>query len=189
MIKAIVFDCFGVLTEDGWLAFTKKYADESVIDELKDINRRADRGEVDYDTFLSTACSLTGAPKHVAHTMITAVHHPDEAVFAYIRQLKEAGYGLQVLSNVGSPLNQFLPKEYLALFDSQILSFEVGSLKPEPDIYWAGLARLAVEPNEAVFIDDRQGNVAGAEAVGMHGVVYLNVEDLKVRLSALGVHI
>jgi epoxide hydrolase-like predicted phosphatase len=63
------------------------------------------------------------------------------------------------------------------LFDVVVDSCEVGLRKPEPAIYELVCERLGVRPGEAVFIDDIPLNVAGAEAVGMTGIVFEGTEQ------------
>ncbi len=56
------------------------------------------------------------------------------------------------------------------LFDDIVDSSAVGVRKPGSAIYELACERLSVQPGEAVFIDDYQGNVDGAAAVGMRAV-------------------
>jgi HAD superfamily hydrolase (TIGR01509 family) len=51
--------------------------------------------------------------------------------------------------------------------DAIVLSYEIGSMKPSPGIYLAGLEALDATADEAVFVDDNAEFVAGAEAVGI----------------------
>lgn len=187
MIKAVIFDCFGVFTEDGWLAFCREYSTKEIAEELRYINHQADRGIVSYEEFLATVCQLTGASKQTAHAMISTNHHPNTALFTYVTHLKKASYKLGMISNVGDELHNFLPQEYVALFDVVTLSYQAGAIKPEPAIYQRHLAEQGILPAEAVFIDDRQANVEGARAVGMHAFMYQNVAQLKADLATLGV--
>lgn len=48
--------------------------------------------------------------------------------------------------------------------DETVLSFDVGSMKPEPAIYEAAEAMCEVDPSRVLFIDDREENVAAARA-------------------------
>jgi putative hydrolase of the HAD superfamily len=52
-------------------------------------------------------------------------------------------------------------------FDALLASSEVGCMKPERAIFELTLARLGVEAGEALFVDDREANLAGAAAVGL----------------------
>src|SRR5215472_12689788 len=56
------------------------------------------------------------------------------------------------------------------LADSVILSFEVGSVKPSPEIYLSALEDLGIAPADAVMIDDQARFCAGAEAVGVRAI-------------------
>ena len=187
VIKAVIFDCFGVLTQDGWLSFCQKYMTDDNREELRYINHQADRGVIDYDTFLDTVCRLTGAPREEAHAEITTMHSPNEPLFELIRRLKEEGYVLGAISNVGSNLNNFLPQNYVDLFDEITLSYHVHAIKPEPEIYEHHLNNIGFQADECVFVDDRKPNVVGAEAVGMHGLYFTDAESLKADLAKLGI--
>jgi 2-haloacid dehalogenase len=69
-------------------------------------------------------------------------------------------------------------------FRDIVVSGQVKLLKPDPAIYFLALDRFGLRPQQALFIDDRQINVAGAEAVGMHGHLFTSAEDLRARLEA-----
>lgn len=188
MIKAVIFDCFGVLTQDGWLSFCQKYSNDDNEEELRFINHQADKGLVGYEEFLSRVCELTGAAQSEAHSEITTTHSPNEQVFTLVKKLKKNGYKLGVISNVGDELNTFLPQTYVDLFDEVTLSYHVQAIKPDPRIYEHHLAQLRLQAEQTIFIDDRQPNVSGAEAVGIHGLYYKDPETLAKELAKLGVN-
>ncbi len=58
------------------------------------------------------------------------------------------------------------------LFDTAVISAEVGLHKPQPEIYRLAAERLVVPPEECVFVDDLRENCAGAEAVGMTAILH-----------------
>lgn len=185
MIKEIVFDCFGVLTEDGWLAFARQFETEENSEELRYLNHQIDRGLLPYEQFLERVVELTEASRAQAHRMITTSHHPNEQLFAYIKELKAVGYELGIISNVGGELREFLAEGYLSVFDRMTLSYQVAAIKPEPLIYQAHLEKSGYEPNEAVFIDDRAVNCEGARMVGMEAIHYQNVTQIRRELDSL----
>ncbi|HUC19945.1 MAG TPA: HAD-IA family hydrolase, partial [Candidatus Polarisedimenticolaceae bacterium] len=92
-----------------------------------------------------------------------------------------------MLSNIGTTfLQQFLDSNDLRdLFDVVVTSQEVGVMKPQPEIFHLTLDRLGVKPDEAVFIDDREDNVRGGEAVGIHSILYKNTAQLERELKKL----
>jgi len=73
------------------------------------------------------------------------------------------------------------------LFDRQYLSFALGLVKPDADIYEYVVADLGLAASEIVFIDDNQINVDGALAVGMHGALAKGPAEARAALVELGV--
>lgn len=185
MIKEIIFDCFGVLTEDGWLAFVHQFETEENKEELRFLNHQIDKGLIPYEDFLEKITQLTTATKEQAHTIITTTHHPNLPVFEYASALKSEGYELGIISNVGSKLDNFLPADLLSIFDRVTLSYEAASIKPEPRIYEVHLAKSGYEPNEVVFIDDREVNCEGARSVGMRAICHKNLSETEHALQQL----
>lgn len=58
------------------------------------------------------------------------------------------------------------------LFNVVIDSCELGVRKPDPRIFLAALEQLGgVPPSQALFLDDYEGNVRAARALGIHGIV------------------
>ena len=57
------------------------------------------------------------------------------------------------------------------LFEVVVDSSEVGMRKPDPRIYTMVLEQLGSEPSRSIFLDDHPGNIAGAEACGLRGVL------------------
>lgn len=77
-----------------------------------------------------------------------------------------------------------------ALFDrfrGVVVSGDEKLLKPDAAIYHLALDRFGLEPGEAVFVDDRADNVAGAEAVGMAGLIFTDADTLRADLKKLSV--
>jgi glucose-1-phosphatase len=74
----------------------------------------------------------------------------------------------------------------ILIFDDYVLSFEVGIMKPNPEIYRHALRKAGVSGQEAVLIDDLEENIRGAEAVGLEGIVYRRDTDLEKELRAFG---
>ena len=72
-------------------------------------------------------------------------------------------------------------------FAAQVLSYEVGLLKPDAAIYELTLRQCGLEAARAVFIDDLAANVEGARRVGIQGIQYQNVDQVRAELTKLGV--
>ena len=84
---------------------------------------------------------------------------------------------IALVSNCGDSTRALL--DYLGvipLADAVVLSCEVGSMKPSPDIYLTALDDLGVAAADAVMIDDQPGFCAGAEAVGVRAIQIVRPE-------------
>lgn len=91
----------------------------------------------------------------------------------FLEKCRARGFGLYVLSNACSLFYSYFPRSFdLSAFDGVVVSSDLHILKPEPGIYLRLLERYGLVPGECLFIDDLAENVAGAEAVGMQGVVF-----------------
>ena len=66
------------------------------------------------------------------------------------------------------------------------LSYEIGAMKPNPEIYLAAAENVNTPPEHCVFVDDLQDNVDGARAIGMLGIRFEDVNSLAHELDALG---
>ncbi len=95
-----------------------------------------------------------------------------EFVVESVATIRDRGFRTGIVTNnvaeFGSYWRSLLPLD--ELFDDVVDSSEVGVRKPDPEIYRLACARLGVAPERSLFVDDHPGNVAGAEAAGLHGV-------------------
>jgi putative hydrolase of the HAD superfamily len=64
----------------------------------------------------------------------------------------------------------------IPLVDAVVLSCEVGSMKPYPEVYVTALEELGVAAVDALFIDDQPTFCVGAEAVGIRPVQIARAE-------------
>lgn len=186
MIKAIIFDCFGVLTADGWLPFKEKYFKNNPKQhaEATRLNRLSDAGKLPYRNFVSTVSNMAGTTYEVTEKALHA-NVPNEEVLRYIQKLKKQ-YKIGFLSNVASNwLEELFTQEQLELFDALSLSYETGYIKPQPEAYHAIVKKLGYAPEECVFIDDQKSYAEAAQTVGIHGIHYINFEQMKADLEAI----
>ncbi len=64
------------------------------------------------------------------------------------------------------------------VFDRMTISCEVGITKPDARIYQIALANFSVNPAEAIFVDDTEKNVTACLALGMHGILFQNSQQV-----------
>ena len=105
-----------------------------------------------------------------------------------VAELDEAGVPLFAITNFSGEFFAPFRAQEAHLFDrfrGIVVSGDERLMKPDPAIYRLALDRFGLDAGEAVFVDDRAENVAGAEAVGMTGIVFTGEPDLRARLRAI----
>ncbi len=187
MIKAIIFDCFGVLAEDGWTPFKRKYIEGNaeIAMAVQLLGREVDSGRRSVEDMIRETAKLVGVDESKVRAAVGR-QVPNEQLFAYIANELKPKYKIGMLSNAGyDVVTSLFHKSQMQLFDVCILSYEVGLVKPDPRMYKLVAERLGVIVNECVMIDDQQRHCAGAVSVGMQAVYYQDFEQMKRDLSKL----
>lgn len=113
-------------------------------------------------------------PEHLHKTVHELVFHwhdpvlPIKGMDQLIRQLKQKGMRLYLLSNAGkdqkSYWNRIPGSEF---FDAAVVSAFEGCIKPDPKIYKILLERYHLRVEECLFIDDMEENLTSAKKLGM----------------------
>jgi len=186
MIKAIIFDCFGVLVAEGWLSFKEQYFanDPEAFVRASELNQQADAGLLSRQAFIEQVADLAKVDSGQVVAALTS-NAPNEPLLDYIKQLKP-NYSIGLLSNASANrLDTLFTPEQLKLFDAAVLSVESGLIKPHPAAYEKIAADLGVEIDEAIFVDDQERHCTGAREAGMLAVQYQNFQQLKAELNAL----
>lgn len=187
MIKAIIFDCFGVLTTSGFRVFRDKYfADEpKKRDRALELMSQQNLGTLTYGDLIKGVSELAGVPKDTVKEYMDE-NKSNEPLFDYIRKELKPKYKIGLLSNAGDNwLKELFEQKDIKLFDDIVLSYEVGLIKPDPSIYIMAAKRLGVEPEEAVFIDDNPGHCSAAREIGMKSIFYEEFSQAKEDLQKL----
>jgi putative hydrolase of the HAD superfamily len=109
---------------------------------------------------------------------------PEPRMVDAVRAARRGGVKTGLLSNSWS--TEHYDRDLLGeLFDDVVISAEVGLHKPQPEIFRLACERLGVEPADAVFVDDLRENIAGAEEVGMVGVLHRDPDRTVAELEEL----
>jgi putative hydrolase of the HAD superfamily len=187
MIKAVIFDCFGVLTTDTWLAFIDSLPPDVDVSQAREMNHQYDAGLITREEFLQGVHEVTGRYPEEVEKLLSAEIAKNTALLDYIRDLRGRGLTIGMISNVASNWirDSFLSLEEQELFDAMILSFEVGMTKPDPRIFMLACERLRVGPHEAVLVDDIERYCAAARAEGLQAIVYSDMQQLKDDLEPI----
>ena len=109
-----------------------------------------------------------------------------EGTASLIKRLKAAGYRVFGLTNWSMETYPLIRDSYevFSLFEGVVVSGEEHLLKPDGKIYRCLLERYSLEAAESVFLDDNADNVAGAEAVGMEAVRFVDAQQAEAELKS-----
>lgn len=184
MIRAIIFDCFGVLYRSSADELYDMCAPEDRT-KLHDIRLQRDRGYIHYEEYLNAVAALVHKSADEIQRITESSHVRNEELFDYIRQIDRSKYRVGMLSNIGDTIiNQlFTEQELDELFDATVLSYQVGMVKPDPAIYRLIAERLDATEDESVMIDDGEMNCEGAEHVGMSSVHFTTTAETLAKLE------
>lgn len=177
MIKVVLFDFGGVLTESG----RKGYIAETIAGlyglplesiDIGDLHGDLRRGKSSTNDFFNELNRRYGARKQVTEQMFLqrtgASFEPSPPVYDLAGRLRTHGIRTAILSNIFSMNALALQKGgWYDGFDPVLLSYDLGYAKPDPEIYDIALKRLGVRPEEILFIDDQEKCLTPAATLGM----------------------
>lgn len=187
MIKAIIFDCFGVLVGTGFNDTYRQAGGDPISDKefIHDTLNAANIGAISQAEMSKMMAEKIGTSVELWRKAVDEAEQPNKPIFEYIKELRKT-YKTAILSNVSNgTLERKIPQELLDLFDVVVASAEVGMMKPDPEIYRYTAEQLSVSPQECVFTDDIQDYCDGAKAVGMTTILYTDFEEVKQRLETI----
>lgn len=182
MIKALIFDCFGVLYQ-GDMEYMLERVSWEYRTQLRDIYSALDFGYITYDDFCRKAAPLLGLTSQELRQLAQHNHIRNDRLFELVTMLKK-DYQLALLSNAGRGVIESLLSSDLALFNDVIISSSIGVIKPSRKIFEYTVEQLALRPAECLFIDDITANIEAAAEIGMQGIVYESYEQVSKELTA-----
>lgn len=199
MITHLFFDVGGVLATDAWDREQRARAVERFgLDAAEFEERHAEAvgaleaGAMTLDEYLDAA--VFHRPRPFGRDAFTAFMReqslPHADTIALARALGGTGrFRLLTLNNESAELNAWRVRRFglTECFAAFVSSCWVGAVKPARRIYETALAVAQVEPDRAVFIDDRPRNLEPARTLGMHALLFRGAAGLRADLAALGV--
>ena len=194
MIKTIFFDIGGVLLNIYPERTIKQLSEITNLteNEIKksfpeEAHHKYERGEISGKEFFSAVkCklpqsnSLTEEQFWNAWSMLVGA----ETKVVEIMNELSLKYSVWLLSNT-NPYH-ILEEKRFRLFDKitgGIYSFEVGSRKPEPNIFHGALKIANVSAEESLFIDDLLVNVEMARSLNINAIHFKSINDFSSQLD------
>ncbi len=195
-IKAVIWDLGGVILRTEETAPRQQLADRLGMAryDLEELvfhspsGMRAQRGEISVEQHwenLRQELNLSKEEMPAVREAFWGGDRIDTGLLEDIRSLRPR-VRLGLLSNAFSDLRQVITEVwgFSDVFETLVISAEVGIMKPDARIYHLALDRLAVRPDEAVFIDDFPRNVAGSQALGIPTILFQNRQQAWQELQA-----
>jgi putative hydrolase of the HAD superfamily len=106
-------------------------------------------------------------------------------VFEVALALHGRGCRTGILSNTEKSARPVMDRDSYRIFDPIVLSWQVGSAKPQRRIFEALIETLRLDPHEILLIDDVEANIAAARELGMQGHLFTDAETLRKDLEQL----
>jgi 2-haloacid dehalogenase len=108
-----------------------------------------------------------------------------EGSVAILSQLRANHVRLYALSNWSAETFPFARKrfEFLKWFHGLLLSGEAGLMKPDPRLFQMLFDRYAIDPTDAIYIDDHLSNVEAARGLGMRAIHFTDADSLRRQLD------
>ena len=201
-IKAALFDFGGVILTSPFDEFNRYEQDHGLpVDFLRGLNAtnpdanawaQFERNQVDVDTFCQlyeqeAAAAGYTIDAHEVLALLAGQLRPQmvEAVRRCKERLKTACLTNNTVSFDDFPAEARATgrNDVLALFDVIVESSKTGVRKPEPRFYEMACEQLAIEPSEAVFLDDLGVNLKPAKALGMTTIKVVDPDDAIAELE------
>lgn len=199
MIKCVIFDLGGVIVpldfQRGYRAMAPhcSYPGSEISGRIgaTDLVQRFETGRLRSEDFVQELCTTLDlrinydqfceiwSAIFLKHSLVP------ESLLAALKQK----YRLLLLSNTNPIHFEMLRGAYpmLSHFDRFVLSYEVGALKPSPEIYREALKHAGCAPAECFFADDIPAYVEGAKRAGIDAVQFESPEQIEREMRSRGV--
>lgn len=198
MIKAIIFDLFGTLTNG------KGNPEKKII---KVFNLKHNYFYVvkfvcgtcfkDWDSYLGAIINGLNLPntRETKKTLLNifkqefAKERINQEMVNQIKFLKSKKIKLGILSNIPNPIYDIIRKNNIQnYFDEILYSFNKGLIKPDPDFFDLMLSQLGVKCDETIMIGNSiSSDIKPAKELGMNTIHFEDANQLKKELSSFSI--
>lgn len=202
MIRNILFDMGNVLIRFDRDYFIERLgvAQEDKILLMREVFQsvewvQMDRGSIVEAEAVTRMCRRLPEHLHEAAEKLAAMWDrpilPIEGMYELIEELKNAGYGVYLLSNASLRQHEYWPRIPASkFFDGTIISADEGVMKPQADYYLRALNRFNLKADECFFVDDMPANVEGALFCGIPGAIFRgDVDLLRQQMKEAGIQL
>ena len=188
-IKGLLIDMGGVLVNLKWQENVQKMLGQAV--NPNDIHRQwissravleFESGRINFEEFHSQINDEFQQQHNFEdfhHLFMNIIDGPKAGAREELETLKDQ-FQLCLLSNTSDIHIQEIKKNYGILnhFQELFLSYEMGCMKPESEIYLQSIKKMNLKPEEVAFFDDGQINVDAASQLGMQAYLVHSPQEI-----------
>ena len=196
-IDTVVFDIGGVLVELGRFRFLEKkgFTGEKANRVMYATMRSKDWVQMDLNNipveeilerFIRNDPGMEAEIRYMFEDLNGIVERRESSL-PWLRRIKESGRRILYLSNYSHKIMRecadalyFLPE-----MDGGLFSCDFHMVKPDPDFFRLLIEKYQLDPSRCVFIDDIETNLEGAQAVGMHTILFENPAQAEAELDRM----
>jgi FMN phosphatase YigB (HAD superfamily) len=195
-VELVLFDLGGVLVEVGGVARMKELAGIERDEELWQRwlacrwVRTFERGECTPDDFAAGVVedwALPIEPSAFIAAFQAWIDAPFAGAGALVQEVR-AVTAVGCLSNTNAlHYDEYFSRWWVDTFDYEFLSFQLGAVKPDRDLFDRVAERLPTTRDRVLFLDDNAINVHGAIDAGFTAVQVRGIDEARAALVAAGV--
>lgn len=190
LARGLILDFFGVLTSNmveviGYFEDREKLAPGTFLRAWaapagKKLFAALELGQISQREWNLGFAELIGVQPDNLMARYLADAYPAYPVLKVARQARGAGIGTALLSNsLGrTPYDPYAGWDLYGTFDEVVLSTDHQIRKPDPRIFQITADKLGLRPEQCVFVDDTEDNLAAAARLGMTVVFALDEDEV-----------
>jgi epoxide hydrolase-like predicted phosphatase len=192
-MENIIFDLDGVLLSNDHTLLLKDFVDskdylkfDNIIFKSNEWNK-LDNGDITLNEAIESL--ILKNSKEDSKIIIDIMNNwqtkkqVDLKLVRYIKQLKNAGYKLYILSNLHKEMYDYLKAKdiFLKYFDGEVISYKEHLMKPNLEIYKLLINRYSLKEKDSLFIDDKMVNLNSAKELGINTFLYEYKDSAKLK--------
>ena len=106
---------------------------------------------------------------------------PKQEMIEYYKTLKQKGYKIYLCSNITKDTYNYIKDsfEIIRVADGGVFSCFENISKPNVEIYQKLIEKYKLDIEKSILIDDTKRNIISANDIGLKGILFNNIEDIK----------
>jgi epoxide hydrolase-like predicted phosphatase len=194
---AIIFDLGKVLVDFDYSIAARKIAARST-KQVPDLQHflgsspalaRFESGLLTRQQFFDEMRQITGFTGEIKEFVsdFADIFVPIPAMIGLHEEVRQRGFQTYIFSNTNDIAIGHVRQEFpfFKHFDGYILSYQVGSMKPQPKIYEAMEKMSGKRGADLIYIDDRPENIEAGNARGWRTILHETPEKTRAALESL----